>query len=115
MHFHALNFGDLAVLIEHPKLFENFVKLFLVGHRKDFLRRNLSMMQFDATVRQSGHNGIMRDHHDCASLLMKFTQQPQHDFFILRIEIARRLVSQNNPGIVDQRPRDADPLLLAAR
>ncbi len=115
MHFHVLKLGDFTMLLEHPKLFENFVKLFFVGHRKNFLCRNLSVMQFDATVRQSGHDGIMRDHHDGASLLMKFAQQPQHDFFILRVEIAGRFVGQNNLGIVDQSARDTDTLLLAAR
>ena len=33
----------------------------------------------------------------------------------LRVEVAGRLVGQDQPGLVDERPGDRDPLLLAAR
>ena len=34
---HALDFGNLAVLGQHPEFFEHFVKLLLIGHGKSFL------------------------------------------------------------------------------
>ncbi len=45
---------------------------------------------------------------------MQFTQQPHDDFFVCGIEVASGLIGQNDFGIVDQRPRNADTLLLAA-
>ena len=72
------------------------------------------MMQFDAAVGQARHHGIVRDHHDGASLLVKLAQQAQHDLFVQRVEIAGRLVGENDLGIIDQRPRNADALLLAS-
>ena len=115
VHFHALDFGDLSMLGQHPEFFQNFVQLLLVGHGENFLRRDLAVMQLDAPVGQPGHHRIVRDHHDGASLLVKLAQQPQHDFFIHRVQIPGGLVRQNDSRIIDQRPRNAHPLLLAAR
>ena len=98
-----------------PQLLQNFVELFLVGHGENFLRSDLAMMQLDAPVGQPRHHRIMRHHDDGASLLMKLAQQPQHDFFVDRVQISRRFIGQNNSWIVDQRPRNAHPLLLSAR
>ena len=70
-------------------------------------------MEFDAAVGEARDNGIVRHHHNRASLLVKFAQQAQDDLFIQRIKIASRLVGKNNLRIVDQGPRDADALLLA--
>src|SRR5579864_192243 len=71
------------------------------------------MMQLNAAVGESGHYGVVRHHDDRAALLMELTQQAENDFFVLRVEIAGGLVGQNNSGVVDQRSRDADALLLA--
>ena len=46
---------------------------------------------------------------------MKLAQQAEHDFFILRIQISRRFIRQDDSRIVDQRAGNAHPLLLAAR
>ena len=107
--------APFAVLFHDPEFFEDFVELLLVGHGKDFLRGDLAVVQFDTAVGESRHDGIVRDHHNGASLLVEFAQQAQHDFFVLRVEIAGRLVGQDDFGIVDQRARDADALLFAAR
>ena len=114
VHFHALDFGDLAVLGQHPQFFEHFIELLFVGHGKNFLRLDLAMMELDAPVSQARHHGIVRDHHDRPPLLVKLAQQPQHNLFVDRVEVACRLIRQNNLRIIDQRPRNAHPLLFAA-
>ena len=72
------------------------------------------MMQFQPAVGQPGHNRIMRDHDDGATLGVHLTQLAQHDFFILCVQVAGGLVSQNDMRIVDQSAGNADALLLAA-
>jgi hypothetical protein len=115
MDFHVLKLGDLSVLLQRPKLFQDLIELFFIGHGKDFLRRNLAVMQFNPPVRQSGHNRVMRDHDNGPPLLMQVPQKLKHDFLVLGVEISRRLIRQNNLGIVNQGPGDANPLLLTAR
>ena len=72
-------------------------------------------MQFDPTIRQSRNHRIVGYHDDRAPLLVKFAQQAKYDFFVLGIEIAGGLVSEHNLRIIDERPRDANPLLFATR
>ena len=55
VHFHALDFGDLSMLGQHPKFFQNLVELFFVGHGEYFLRGDLAVMQLDAPVGQTRH------------------------------------------------------------
>src|SRR5690606_24127358 len=40
---------------------------------------------------------------------------PQDLFGVLRVELSRRLVRDDEPGIGDERPRERDALLLTAR
>ena len=44
VHFHVINFSDLAMFRQHPKLFEDFVELLFVCQGKNFLGRNFAMM-----------------------------------------------------------------------
>src|SRR5215469_11170315 len=99
---------------EDPEFFQNLVELLLVGHRENFLRSNLAVMELNSSVSQPRYNRVMRNHHKRPSLLMEFAQQAQHDFFVRRVEIASRLVGQNDSRIVDQCPGDAHTLLLAS-
>ncbi len=46
---------------------------------------------------------------------MTFAEQAQHQFFVYRVEITRGLIRQNDFRIIDERPGNADALLLAAR
>jgi hypothetical protein len=55
----------------------------------------------------------MRDHHDRASLLMKFAEEPQDYFFILRVKVAGGFVGENDSWIIDQSTSYADALLLS--
>ena len=74
VHFHAADFGDLAVLSKRPEFFEHFVELFFVGHGEDFLSGDLAVVQFDAAVGEAGDDRVVRHHHDGASLLVQFAQ-----------------------------------------
>src|SRR5258706_8088159 len=71
-------------------------------------------MELDAPVGEARHHRIVRHHYDCASLVVELAQQTQDDLFVLRVEIAGGFISQNDLRIIDQRPRDADALLLAS-
>ena len=115
MHFHAADLGDFAVFLDRPEFLEDFVELLFVGHGEDFLIGDLAVMQFDSAISQTGHGGIVRDHHDGASLLMKFAQQAQDDLFVHCVQVSSGLVGQDDFGIVDQCAGDANSLLLASR
>src|SRR5438067_11305483 len=57
----------------------------------------------------------MRDLHDGGAALVERAEQ-LHDFFALRrVQVAGRLVRENDLRIGDDRARDADALLLTAR
>ena len=114
VHFHASDFGDFSMFLHRPQLFQDLVELFLVGHGKHFLVGNFAVMQFDSAIGEAGHDGIMSHHHDGASLVMQFAQKTQYDLFINRIQISRRLIGQNNFGIVDQSTCDTNALLFSA-
>ncbi len=55
-------------------------------------------------------------HHDqrLAELPVEPLQQPHHQGRRLLVEIARRLVGQDDRGVGHDGPRDRDPLLLSA-
>ena len=46
--------------------------------------------------------------------LVKIQKKIDNRFPAMRIQIARRLITKNDPWPVDQRPRDRNPLLFAA-
>ena len=75
---------------------------------------NPSVMQSDDPVRELGHFGIMGDQHDCPPLFVKLSENIEHDLFIRFIQVPGWFVGEYDRGFVDQRPRDADSLLLAS-
>ena len=101
MHFHALDFCNLAMFFHHPELFEHLFELLLVRHREDLLRRDLAMMQLDPAIAEPRHYRVVRHHHDCASLLVKFPQQAQHNFLIEGIKVASGFIGEDDFRIVD--------------
>ena len=66
--------GNLAVFRHNPELFKDFLELFFVCHREDFLRGYLPVVQFNAAIAEPRDHGVMRDHYDGASLAMQITQ-----------------------------------------
>lgn len=55
----------------------------------------------------------VRHHHDGASLGCAL-ECPLHQLFGLGVQAGRGLVEEEDPRVAYQRPRNADPLLLAA-
>ena len=55
------------------------------------------------------------DYHRLAALAIEALDRLQHPFGRARIQFARRFVRQQDRRVVDQRPRDRNPLLLPAR
>ncbi len=59
---------------------------------------------------------IVRDHHDGGLVLAVERLEDAHDLVAhLRVEVAGRLVGEQDPRPADDRPGDGDALLLAAR
>src|SRR5579863_2356615 len=59
--------------------------------------------------------GIVRDHDDgLTQILVELTKHLKNDFGILGVEIAGRLVGEENFGFVDDGAGDGNALLLAA-
>src|SRR5262245_18554610 len=57
----------------------------------------------------------MRDLYDCGSVLVELPEQ-FHDFAsLIRVQVAGWLISQEKPRLGDNRARDGNQLLLAAR
>ena len=69
-------------------------------------------MQFNPAIAQPGHDRIMRNHDDSASLLVQLPQQSQHDLFVDSIQIAGGFVGEHDFRVIDQSAGDAYPLLL---
>ena len=59
--------------------------------------------------------GIVRDHADGGAVHVQLAQQFHHRFAAFRIEVAGRLVREQNDRLAGDRARDSDALLLAAR
>jgi hypothetical protein len=58
---------------------------------------------------------IVRHHADGGAIIVQFLQQVHHRFAVLRVQVARRLVRQQDRRLPDNRPRHRHPLLLSAR
>ena len=69
----------------------------------------------DAVGGLAGQLLIVRDHDQGRALAAEVVEQQGHDLGGRgRVEVARRLVRQQDLGPIHQRPRDGDPLVLAA-
>src|SRR2546427_2707012 len=63
-----------------------------------------------------GRVRVVRHHDDrLVEFVVQALQQPQDLLGGLLVELSRRLVEQDERGIGNDRPRDGDALLLAAR
>src|SRR5262249_27375512 len=58
---------------------------------------------------------LVRAQHDRLAFVVELLEDAHGLFGGLRVEIAGRLVGQDQLRVVDERARDGDPLLLAAR
>jgi hypothetical protein len=76
--------------------------------------RHLAVADFDTAGRDRGNLGVVRDQHDGAALAAEFAEQAQDGLASVGVEVARRLVRENDAGVVHQGARDGHALLLAA-
>jgi hypothetical protein len=77
---------------------------------------DLAVADGDGTVRRAcGDLGLVRDEDDGVAGVVQPLEE-RHDLDAgLRVEVAGRLVGQQDRRVVDQRARDGDALALAAR
>jgi len=73
-------------------------------------------MQTHHAVRHRRDGGIVRDENDgCALRAIEFVNDAQNVLSRFRVEVAGRFVAQQDGGIVGERARDGDALLLPSR
>src|SRR5260370_553460 len=62
-----------------------------------------------------GGLGVVSNHENRLALaIVQIAQQAEHDARVFGVEIPGRLVRKKNGGMIHNRPRNRDPLLLAA-
>src|SRR5262249_49087896 len=80
-----------------------------------FLPDYFSVKQANLTLGLLNESGIVRNHADRCAFLVQFMQQLHYSFAVVRIEIAGRLVRQQNRRMTGQSASDRNALLLTAR
>ena len=78
------------------------------------LLHDLPLLHHDYLV--GGANGaqVVR-HHEHRPVLRERRDGPLHEHLVDRVHVARHLVEHEDGGVLQERPRDGQPLLLAAR
>ena len=71
-------------------------------------------MDMNNSTGVTGHVGIVGNHYNGYSLLIEHFKEAQHFFTGFEIQIAGRLIRQENDRIIDQGPGNGDALLLPA-
>jgi len=86
------------------------------GSRPRYVALDAAVDEADRATRVGCHVGLVRDHqHGDAALLVQVAQQVHDLTAALRVEVAGRLVGQQDGGPGRDRTRDGRALLLAAR
>ena len=80
-----------------------------------FIALDHSVHDANGPMGVGGHVGIVRHQDDGDSLGVELLEHPQDFDARVRIEVARRLVGQQQARAIDQRAADRHPLLLPAR
>ena len=76
----------------------------------------MAVPHLDRPCTDRGRLGVMRDHNDrLVEFLVEFTEHLKDDRRIFGVEIARRLIRENDRRTVDHGTSKRDPLLLTAR
>jgi len=71
------------------------------------------MLQLNNFIGLRADLRVMSDKEKCMAGFVKLTKNLHNPLLILSVEVSCRLVSQNDLGLVNHGPRDADPLLFA--
>ena len=75
----------------------------------------LTVAHPDQPLGLTAHDGVVGDEHEGQALLVELTHERHHFLGALRVERTGGLVGPDHAGMAGERPRDRDPLLLAAR
>ena len=73
-----------------------------------------AMVKHDLTLCAGSDERVMRDDDDRRALLVQLAKQVEHDLLVLFVQVAGRLVSEDELRAVDERAGDAHALLLTA-
>jgi len=73
------------------------------------------MVELDPPVGHPPNRMVVGDHYDGMAVAAKVAEDAHHFIFVLLVEISGWFIGQNYIGVVDERARNADPLLFAAR
>src|SRR5690242_8567595 len=65
-------------------------------------------------LRDAAEAGVVRDHADGRAIVVKLAEEVHDRLAVLRVEVARRLVGEEDERIADEGAGDGDALLLAA-
>src|SRR5438309_6052631 len=88
---------------------------FQFSNSRKLVALNYAVSQTNGAAGVTSDIGFMRDHNDRIAALIEILEQ-RHDFLTgFGIEIAGRLVGQNDGWLGDQRAGDGHPLPLTAR
>ena len=75
----------------------------------------MTVTHLDDPLAGCGCLGIVRDHYDClVESIIQFTEHLQNNFGVLRVQITRGLVSQNECRPIHDCAGQSYPLLLSA-
>jgi len=113
-HLQAAFFSDVMVLHAYPYLFKHLIELFLIVTRVNLLHGDASVVEFDAPISHTSHDGVMSDQHNGTSRAVKVAKEAKNDVLVDGVEVAGGLVGENDLWIVDESACDADTLLLAS-
>ena len=72
------------------------------------------MCEFDAAVGETPDGRRVRHHQNRVAFRVKFAQKAEHNFLVGLVEVAGRLIRQNQIGMIDQRAGHGHALLFAA-
>ena len=75
----------------------------------------MSVGEFDATTGIARYVHIVGNHDDGVTGLVEFAKNVDDDLFVGFVKVARRLVGENELGLIDERAGDGDTLLFSSR
>src|SRR3954454_5991070 len=86
----------------------------LVSGRATAFLEDPPVEHVDDPAREVGMRRRVGDHDHRRALLIELAEHPHHLFAMSGVEVARRLIGQDQLGLTDQCASDRDALLLAA-
>ena len=86
----------------------------MTGAVRGGIEMQMSVREFDAAVGLARDIGVVCNHEDGVAGFVQITEDFEDDFFVGFVEIAGRLIGEDELGLIDERASDGDALLLAS-